>query len=63
MSTPITFRAGQVQTFIATRSFSLGATGVTVPEGSEVQYDGTSVSYAGLAPVVKIGRASCRERV
>lgn len=52
MSTPITFRAGQVQTFIATRSFSLGATGVTVPEGSEVQYDGTSVSYAGLAPVV-----------
>lgn len=52
MSQQITFRAGQVQTFIATRSFSLGATGVTVPEGSEVQYDGTSVSYAGLAPVV-----------
>jgi hypothetical protein len=46
------FRAGENQTFIATRSFALGSSGITVPEGSEVVFDGTSVSYAGLAPVV-----------
>ena len=46
------FRAGENQTFIATRSFALGQSGITVPEGSEVIFDGTSVSYAGLAPVV-----------
>jgi hypothetical protein len=48
----VTFKAGQVQTFIATRSFALGQSGVTVPEGAEVQYDGTSVSYEGLAPQI-----------
>jgi len=51
MSPQITYRAGAPQTFVATRSFSLGNTGQTVPEGSEVQFDGTMVSYAGLAPV------------
>jgi len=48
----IKYRAGQTQTFIATRSFSLGASGITVPEGSELEFDGTAVSYAGLAPTV-----------
>lgn len=47
----ITYRAGQPFTFIATRSFALGSTGQTVPEGSEVEFDGTMVSYVGLAPV------------
>lgn len=51
MSQQIAFRAGAPQTFIATRSFSLGNTGQTVPDGAEVQFDGSLVSYAGLAPV------------
>jgi len=48
----IKYRAGQSQTFVATRSFSLGASGITVPEGSELEFDGTAVSYAGLSPTV-----------
>lgn len=48
----IRYRAGQSQTFVATRSFSLGSSGITVPEGSELEFDGTAVSYAGLAPTV-----------
>jgi hypothetical protein len=52
MSHQIRFQAGQNQTFVATRSFALGSSGITVPEGAEVIFDGTAVSYAGLAPIV-----------
>lgn len=51
MSQQIAFRAGTPLKFIATKSFSLGATGQTIPEGAEIDFDGTLVSYSGLAPV------------
>ncbi len=51
MSQQIAYRAGTPQTFVSTRSFSLGTTGQTVPEGASVQFDGTLLTYAGLAPV------------
>lgn len=52
MSNQIRYRAGQKQIFVATRSFSLGSSGITIPEGGELEFDGTAVSYAGLAPTV-----------
>jgi len=69
MSHQITYRAGEPHTFVATRSFSLGNTGQTVPKGSEVEFDGTMVTYAGLAPVnipqlrgaVKVGWLELKE--
>jgi hypothetical protein len=51
MSHQIAYRAGTPHKFIATRSFSLGNTGQTVPDGAEIEFDGSVVSYAGLAPV------------
>lgn len=52
MSTPMRFRHGQKQVFISTRTFTMGNDGVTIPEGSEIEFDGTFVSYAGLAPTM-----------
>ena len=43
----IQFRRGEMQTFIATRSFALGATGVNIQKGQEILYDG-AVSYTHL---------------
>ncbi len=52
MSTQIQFRAGHAQKFIATRSFSLGNSGMNIQQGSELDFDGTHVSYAGSHPVI-----------
>jgi len=43
----ILFKRGEMQSFIATRSFALGTTGVTLSRGSEVLFDGSSVEYGG----------------
>lgn len=51
MSQQIQFRAGQPQTFVATRSFALGNTGMTIPAGAEIQFDGNMATYAGMPPV------------
>jgi hypothetical protein len=51
MSTQIQFRAGHPQKFIATRNFGLGNSGMSIQAGSELEFDGTHVSYAGGHPV------------
>jgi hypothetical protein len=51
MSPQIQFRAGHPQKFIATKTFSLGAIGVSVPPGAEIEYDGMQVTYGGYPPV------------
>lgn len=43
----IRFRANEPFTFTATRNFALGSTGVTVPNGAEVLFDGSTVEFAG----------------
>ena len=43
----ITFRAGHRQHFIAARTFTLGKTGMSVPKGSDVFYDGTTAEFGG----------------
>lgn len=43
----IRFKTGEMRTFIATRNFALGSFNVTVDSGSELQYDGSTVEYAG----------------
>jgi len=48
----IQFRSGQPISFTATRSFALGNTGLTVPTGSEIRFDGTQVSFEGHAPIM-----------
>ena len=49
MSDPnqITFKMGQMQHFIAARTFALGKTGVSVPKGSDVMYDGSKADVGG----------------
>jgi hypothetical protein len=43
----IAFKSGTFLPFIATRSFALGAFNVTVALGSEIEFDGSVVNYAG----------------
>lgn len=43
----IKFKTGDMQLFIATRSFALGTLNITVPVGAEVTFDGTTVDYSG----------------
>lgn len=52
MSQQIQFRAGQPHTFTATRTFDLGTTGLKVPRGSEILFDGTQVMFEGHPPVI-----------
>lgn len=51
MSQQITFRPGQPQTFVATRSFDLGNTGLKLTRGDQVEFDGTQVLVLGHPPV------------
>ena len=51
MSPQIQFRTGQPQKYIATRSFALGKTGMTIPSGAEIEFDGNMVSYGGMPAV------------
>lgn len=43
----IQMQAGKFQPFMVTRTFALGQTGISVPAGSEVLFDGTIVEYGG----------------
>jgi hypothetical protein len=43
----ITFRTGVMQPYTATRNFNLGATGVSIPKGADLLFDGSTVDYAG----------------
>lgn len=43
----IRFRTGEQRAFIATRNFTLGNTGATIPKGAEVLFDGSTVEFAG----------------
>lgn len=47
MANPITFKIGQRQHFVATRTFTLGKTGVSVPRGSDIMYDGSVAEFGG----------------
>lgn len=47
MADQIAFRVGQRQHFIAARTFALGKTGVSVPKGSDVMYDGSIAEFGG----------------
>lgn len=42
----IRFKAGEFQTFTATRSFALGNWNVRIEKGTEVEFDGSTVRYA-----------------
>lgn len=43
----IRFKTGEFQTFTATRSFALGHFGVRIEMGTELEFDGSVVKYAG----------------
>lgn len=43
----ISYRTGQMQTFVATRGFALGSTGLQISRGMELQFDGTKVIVDG----------------
>lgn len=43
----IRFKLGERMPFISTRSFALGNTGITVPSGADLLFDGSTVEYAG----------------
>ena len=47
MAEQIAFRVGQKQHFIAARTFALGKTGISVPKGSDVMYDGSIADVGG----------------
>lgn len=42
-----TYTYGNFKSFISTRTFALGSTGISVPEGVELQFDGTTVILNG----------------
>lgn len=47
MPDQIVFKLGQRQHFIAARTFALGKTGVSVPKGADVMYDGSVAEFGG----------------
>lgn len=47
MGSQIRFKSGEMLTFTATRTFALGNFDTQVASGSEVQFDGSTVEYAG----------------
>ena len=47
MPEQITYKHGTKQHFVAARTFSLGSTGMTVPKGSDIFFDGTTVEFGG----------------
>lgn len=46
------YQHGQKRTYVSTRTFTMGNDGVTIPEGQDIEFDGTFVSYAGMPPVM-----------
>ena len=51
MSPQITYRPGPPQSFIATRTFDLGATNLKAIEGSQIDFDGTLITMPGHPPI------------
>lgn len=47
MADQITFKAGEKRHFVAARTFALGSTGMTVPKGADLMFDGTTVEFGG----------------
>jgi hypothetical protein len=47
MADQIAYKQGQKQHFIAARTFALGSTGMTVPKGADIGFDGTTVEFGG----------------
>lgn len=47
MADQMNYKAGEKQHFVAARSFSLGSTGMTVPKGADIMFDGTTVEFGG----------------
>jgi hypothetical protein len=47
MPTQIAFRKGEMQQFVATRSFTLGNTGMTLSKGQDFLFDGSTVDMGG----------------
>jgi hypothetical protein len=47
--TQIAYRQGTKLHFIAGRSFAIGKDGMTVPKGSDIFFDGTTVEYGGMS--------------
>lgn len=47
MNTQIQFQVGKFQSYMTTRTFVLGQTGIQVPNGTEILFDGTTVEYGG----------------
>lgn len=46
------FRHGHSRTYVATRTFTLGDSGVPIVEGSEIEFDGSSIAHSGLPPTM-----------
>ncbi len=44
---PITYKRGEMRSFISTRQFALGMTGASVPAGGELAFDGSTVEFGG----------------
>ena len=49
MADQIQYRQGTKLHFIAGRSFAIGKDGMTVPKGSDIFFDGTTVEYGGMS--------------
>lgn len=47
MPTQIQYRKGNMMTFVAARSFALGASGQNIAKGDEILFDGSTVEVAG----------------
>lgn len=47
MADQITYKQGEAQHFVAARTFALGSTGMTIPKGADIMFDGTTVDYGG----------------
>lgn len=57
----IQYRTGQMQTFIATRGFALGSSGLQITKGMEVQFDGTKVVVDGNETTMPQLRGAVRQ--
>jgi hypothetical protein len=47
MADQIAYKQGDKKHFVAARTFALGSTGMTVPKGADIMFDGTTVEFGG----------------
>lgn len=57
----VAYRTGQMQTFIATRGFALGSTGLQITKGMEIEFDGTKAIVDGSEAVMPQLRGAIRQ--